>query len=86
MAISVFKHTKDDWYPSYKVVDSSYTLVEVSIVEVEGKFIVNAWGHDDCGLERVYTDRKSAQDMFNTIISWDYVNMKDLRENGFKGA
>ena len=86
MHISVFKHTKDDWHPSYKVVNSNIALVDVSIVEVDGIFIVSVWGHDDHGLERVYNDRQSAQEMFNTIISWSHVNMDDLRKHGFKGS
>jgi hypothetical protein len=44
------------------------------------------WEHDDHGLERVYNDRQSAQEMFNTIISWSHVTMDDLRKHGFKGS
>jgi hypothetical protein len=82
MHISVFKRTNDNWYPSYHIPGPDINLVEVSLIESDGVFIVCAWGGDDCGVNQL----GPAQKMFDDIISWDRVNRAELLMKDFKSV
>jgi hypothetical protein len=86
MHISVFKRTNDNWYPSYHIPGPDIDLVEVSLIESDGVFIVCAWGGDDCGVERLFNQLGPAQKMFDDIISWDHVDRSDLFMHDFKSV
>jgi hypothetical protein len=92
--INVYKPTNDDWYPAYQVKGwSNLQLVCVSFIQTgpdpargNGQWRVCVWGADDCGMERDYDDRSEAMTMFYRVISWEFVDLKLLREHGFVSA
>lgn len=97
MRVDVFKRTSDDWYPSYTLnqynsgVDHQ-KLVEVSFTQTGpipptiGDWRVCVWGGDDCGMERDFTDKKTAWECFLDVISLDDVTMNSLTERHFVRA
>lgn len=100
MHVEVFKHSQDEWYPSYSLktagIDLEQSLVDVSYyalnegecdIDNEGPiYLVCAWGSDDYGLEREFINEKEAWTTFLEIIGLDYVNTQDLRDRGFTSA
>lgn len=75
----VFKETKEDWYPAYKIEhDLRYEgFVMVAFLELvpSGEWRVCIWGQDDYGLERDFPphERMKAWEVFVDIISAEYV-------------
>ena len=98
MRTSVFKITSDDWCPSYKLSQQHdrvkcQKLVEVSFTQTgpdpkhgAGKWRVCAWGGDDLGMDRDFTDEKKAWCCFLEIIGLDDVTIAALKERGFVSA
>lgn len=90
--LSVFKETKDDWYPSFKISDDlRYEgLVEVSYIELvpSGEWRVCVWGKDDMGMEYDYPphERIKAWNVFISIIEKEYVEYSFIKSLGFYGA
>ena len=85
--ISVFKRTKDSWYPSYLIRndyiprEEETSLVEVSFIHlITGEWRVCAWGSDDMGLERDYPEDEMmfAWSVFQIIIKMEYVSQEFL--------
>jgi hypothetical protein len=95
----VFKQTKENWHPSYKL-DGWYHgsqetyLVEVSLLKLGAydskppQWRVCVWGGDDFGMERDYNyeDKAQAVRMFMAILAEDYVTQAFLKENKFVNA
>lgn len=97
MRVDVFKRTSDDWCPSYELSQwnngvERQKLVEVSFTQTgptpptDGEWRVCAWGGDDCGMERDFTDEKTAWCCFLEVIGLEDVTMATLKERGFVGA
>ena len=98
MRVEVFKYTSDDWCPSYKLVNPCWNegenlkLVRVSFTQTgpnppsDGEWRVCAWGDDDCGMERDFTDEMAAFCCFLEVIGLYDVSMDALRERGFVSA
>ena len=92
ISISVFKSTKDDWYPSFKIEgDARYDdLVSVSYLELvpSGEWRVCVWGADDMGVELDFLphERIKAWDVFISIIEKEYVEYSFLKSIGFYSA
>ena len=94
--MSAFKRTHDEWYGNYKIANDARVsaLVEVSLIKMPKYkdspigWRVCVWGNDDFGMERDYndTDKDSAVAMFHQVISWDFVNIGQLKTNGFVHA
>lgn len=90
--VSVFKYTEDDWYPPFYLrhnAEETYKLVEVSLLEYStklGTFCVCAWGEDDFGLEKEFSNLEEAKQVFEDIISQKLVSTEYLRNLGFQGA
>ena len=90
--LSVFKQTKDDWYPSFKIAgDVRYSdLVSVSYIELfpSGEWRVCVWGQDDMGVELDFPPHKriEAWDVFISIIEKEYVEISFLESLGFYSA
>lgn len=96
--IDVFKRTEDDWYPAY-ILKGWYKgkrnpkLVTVSLLQLRAYadndgWRVCVWGGDDTGLERDYLndDYYSAEELFQHIISLEFVNVDTLKSLGFQPA
>ena len=85
----VLKKTQDEWYPSYQSKDLGQ-LVRVSCQPLgphEGdNWRVCAWGADNFGMERDFTDEKEALTVFIKVIKQEYVNHSNLKTLGFKVA
>lgn len=96
METMVYKETTDDWYPSYKIKDTSIKLVEVAFTKTgqdpknfKGEWRVCVWGADDCGMERDYQGPETETEcwnMFLQVIGLKDVTMKKLKELGFWSA
>ncbi|MCB0743279.1 MAG: hypothetical protein KDC67_05200 [Ignavibacteriae bacterium] len=92
--ITVYKRTNDNWYPSFELksyYDNKCLLVLVSLIEINNpnisfKYKVSAWGNDDLGLEKYFSDKNYAYDMFFKVISLEYVDIGTLIDLGFIGA
>jgi len=98
--MSAFKRTHDEWYGNYKMdVDYDSTgkqvdtkLVQVSLLklnpykETPTQWRVCVWGNDDFGMEKDHLDKAEALDMFHEVISWDFVNVGQLKSKGFVNA
>lgn len=80
MRIDVFKRTNDDWYPPYRLTgEKEQRLVEVSFMNLSnGEWRVCAWGGDDMGLERDYSNEGEAFNVFLQIIGKEYVDTRML--------
>lgn len=93
----VFKRTYDDWYGNHRMAvdyDKDGNQVDTRLVEVSFLKLnpfketptlwrVCVWGNDDLGMERDYLDKAEALDMFHEVINWDFVNVGQLKSNGF---
>lgn len=101
MKIIVFKCTSDNWCPSYALAQGNkgikhvpaQELVEVSLLpprpDIEddsGKWRVCAWGADDCGMERDFTDEQKAWRCFIDVLCLEDVTMETLKAFGFVTA
>lgn len=90
--LKVFKQTKDDWYPSFKIAgDVRYAdLVLVSYIELvpSGEWRVCVWGQDDMGVELDFPpyERVKAWDVFISIIEKEYVEYAYIKSLGFYSA
>jgi hypothetical protein len=95
--IVVFKRTADDWFSNYKIEGDARVsdLVEVSFLKTGGlsnigEWRVCIWGNDDMGMERDYTDdeagKVAALAMFMKVISWKFVDIVMLNDEGFVNA
>jgi len=72
--IIVYKQTSDDWFPCFNF-DNGTSLVMVSFFEcelidddTERRWGVAVWGDDDCGMEKIFTNRSLALVCFDDII------------------
>lgn len=92
MNTRVFKATTDDWYPAYKLAgwykgQEGIKLVEVSLLPLDSYPVnvwrVCAWGADDCGMEKDFTDYDEAQKCFLNVLRLESVDQKDLKDLGF---
>ena len=82
--ISVYKPTKDDWYPNF-----ANDLVSVSVYEDSSygnTHRVCIWGEDDCGREKLYKSEAEAMIAFMAIITPEFVSRKALQADGFVTA
>lgn len=92
MWIDVFKRTSDEWYPSFLEYRNGESLVRVSFTQtgpnppIDGEWRVCAWGADDCGLEKDFTDEQEAWVCFLEVIGYEDVTMDSLAKLGFKSA
>lgn len=84
--ITVYKHTKKEWYPVYKL--DNEQLVQVNFGPLSnGRWRVSCWGSDDYGIERDFDEEILAYDMFLTIVSMEYVSDEELlTQHGFINA
>ena len=75
MIIEVYKRTNDWWYPSYKLPQTD--LVQVSFMKLDSPgpdtWRVCAWGDDDYGFEKDFTNEKEALDCFMDVIGLECV-------------
>lgn len=98
---SVFKKTKDDWYPSYAlgswhrgVEPNATKLVEViyngNITAYDPKvpavWRTCVWGGDDMGMEYDCDTEAEAWNMFLKVIAMDTVDQKALDNLGYVRA
>ncbi len=85
--VYVFKSTTDDWHPSFELKDGAM-LVQVSFSKWDDGdgFHVSVWGDDDCGMELDTENENQAFNIFLQVIGMEFVNMKPLRDLGFKSA
>jgi len=89
---SIFKLTRDDWYPSYYLEDGRM-VVEVTYHSKLRTFgdsppvwRTSVWGADDCGMEIDCGTEKEAWDKFTQVIAMDYVDRVSLKFMGFVSA
>ena len=97
---SVFKMTRDNWYPSYLLTEMEYgntaqnrpedKLVCVSLSKLPhgSDWRVSVWGADDCGMECDFdkNSRRRAQELFQEVIEQEFVNRSWLKSKGFVNA
>lgn len=77
-----FKKTQDDWCPNYR-----HNTVRLFCCPLaDGKFRVAAWGNDDFGMEFDYNTEKLARDMYEFLNRQKYINVRLLKDLGFKSA
>lgn len=88
MKVNVFKRTSDEWYPSYLEYRNGESLVEVSFYYVKhaDKYIVCAWGADDCGLEKIFDNEQESWVCFLEVIGYEDVTRDSLIKLGFVSA
>ena len=91
--VEVFKLTEDEWYPSYnceagKLVCVTFTKTGPQIENYNYDWRVCVWGWDDCGMEKDFPkdQEHAAWCCFLEVIGMEFVNMKDLKDLGFKSA
>ena len=86
MYINCFKHTEDDWCPSYRT-QHGCQLVSVSFFDAFRKddpvWVVRVSGRDDCAIEKSFPKENEAWQCFVEILGWEFVNMKPLQDIGF---
>lgn len=90
-AIRCYKPTTDDWAGSYRLeAPGPYTypmLVVVSLLTLRGGGMrVCVWGNDDTGMERDFDGEFEARAMWNTVLAYECVTMKELARLGFVRA
>jgi len=90
--ISVFKLTRDDWYPSFQLSTRATGRTGRQIVELlrlelpDGDWRVLARGGDDYGLERDFSGEDAeaqATTIFEGLLDWEFINQKELAALGF---
>lgn len=92
MNVEVFKHTSEDWFPSYKMDGGRTSLVEVCFTQtgpnppIAGDWRVCVWGGDDCGMERDFSSETEAWNCFLQVIGLKDVTRAALKERGFSSA
>lgn len=97
MRVDVFKRTSDDWYPSYSLNEYNKGIEHQKLVEVtfcqtgpnppyNGGWRVCAWGGDDCGMEKDFSDETFAWNCFLQVIGLDDVTKDKLHDMGFVSA
>lgn len=71
--------TVDDWHPNFE-----RHLVRVSFYELSpSKWRVCVWGSDDCGMERDFASRATAEQSYVALINRPYIRKSDLLTNHF---
>lgn len=86
----VFKLTRDNWFPSYKLGNNMAVKVSfltlVSYKTDGNKWRVCIWGEDDCGMEKDFVSEAEAFTTFLQVIGLDFVNFDNLHKMGFYSA
>lgn len=94
--ITVYKETKENWYPSFSIrnnhmnnPEKEQKLVAVYFSQLYDKsLIVSVWGADDLGMEKVFppSEREQAFELFLTIISRRSITYDFVESLGLIGA
>ena len=93
MSTEVFKRTSDNWAPSYPFGSDEgipgHGLVKVVFTQTgpsppaSGEWRVAAWGADDFGMVRDFTDQSEAWHLFLEVIGMEDVTTAELTRMGF---
>jgi hypothetical protein len=85
--IVVYKLTKDDWHPPFQVDGENAVSVSFLRLNPEGsEWRVCAWGADDFGVEKDFTNWSLAYEEFILAISQGYLSKDYLWERGWVPA
>lgn len=68
----------DSWYPNYE--DGT---VRVGFDSKNNYFKVSVWGADDFGLEKEFTTRLEAIELYRKLSKCSIITIKQLKELGF---
>ena len=83
--VTVFKYTSDEWYPTYSA-GIAHKLVVVLFSQPwpdAEEWRVSAWGADDFGLARDFTDKDAAWECFLDIVRLEDVTVDAVKAMGF---
>lgn len=89
--VEMFKPTRDKWHPNYHIADDArYAetgFVRVSLLGLnDGVHRVCVWGADDMGMERDFSLKPAARDMFRRLALMPSVEIATLKQHGFVRA
>jgi hypothetical protein len=91
-AITCFKLTHEDWYPSYpyptyhEATTQPMGLLKVTLYPdvYDRKSQVVVRGMDDFGMEKYYKSYTEAENDFLNILTFEFIRKEVLKQRGFK--
>lgn len=79
------KPTQDDWY-SNDIINGQKVVIVSCLGLITNDYRVCVWGNDDYGLEKDYSSRGEAIQIYRQIKRWKFVNKQNLKDIGFNNA
>lgn len=87
--IELYKSTKEDWCPNYKIGYHNVVKVNFEVVYLDDDkitYLVCVWGLDDLGMELFDDDLEKMEKIFLEIVKKDYITFEFLTSLGLQRA